>query len=47
MDRWCHDIGRWSKTGYSVVYTYQYTVVCKVIPVMVYYNTINIFCMEQ
>jgi len=29
--------------GYSVVYTYQYTVVCKVVPVVVYSNMIKIF----
>jgi len=43
MDRCCLDVVRLSKMGYSVVCTYQYTVVCKVIPVMVYSNMIKIF----
>ena len=31
MDRWCLDIVKWSKTGYSVVYISQFTVVCEVV----------------
>ena len=28
MDRWCLDIVKWSKTGYSVVYIPQYIAWC-------------------
>jgi len=41
MDRWCHDVAGWSKTPYSVVYSSQYTVICKVISVMVHNNNNN------
>ena len=43
MDWWCVDLVRWSKMRYSVVNISQYTVICKVIPAMVYYNNIKIF----
>jgi len=46
MDWWCVDFVWWSKMRYSIVIIFQYTVIRKVIPAMVYYNYIKIFWME-